>query len=298
MKNTRLLALLGLLLWGCAEPLPPSPPGPNIPSIDDLTTMSLVTWNIERMDDEFSNTTRTRVRQILDSLDADIYCLQEIERSSELQAIVDELPRYTAIISEDTGWDNLAIIYKHDVVGLLHYESLFVYDDYNFAGRPPQLGTFGFNMQGKDHLLNVINLHMKCCERSPSDVERRHNASEMLHTYVTNAMAYNDSNFIMAGDWNDDMHDPDGSGLYAMEAFLEDPDNFLYVTDSLSETGSVQNASFPGWPSFLDHIMISRSLFDEFSQSRTEVLRLDEVFSDYSTHVSDHRPVLWSFTPN
>ncbi len=50
----------------------------------------------------------------------------------------------------------------------------------------------------------------------------------------------------------------------AFEAFLDDPDNYYFVTDSLAATRSVSNASFPGWPSFLDNMLISHSLFDEY----------------------------------
>ena len=292
------IAITSLFLFSCAEPADSDlPDGPQIPSIDSDAYVSVVTWNIEKMDRYYTPTTGTRVAQILDSLNADIYCLQEIEKTVELSRIIDDLDQFTVIISEDTWGDNLAIVYKHDSFLPMNIESLFKNDDYNFASRPPLLVSFGFEMDGKQHQLNVVDLHMKCCERYSTDLERRHAASEMLHNYMEVAQAYGDSNFVVLGDWNDDIYDPDGSGEYAFEAFLNDSENFQFVTDSLASLQSVNSASYPSWPSFLDNILVSRSLFDEIPGSKVETLRLDEIFGDYGSAVSDHRPVVWSFKP-
>ncbi len=250
------------------------------------------------MDEYVTTETTSRIKLIMDSLDADFYCLQEIEEKAPLINLVNDIEKYSVIISNDTWGDHLAIVYKHDSFLPLETTSLFRNDDYNFASRPPLMVSFGFEMEGKQQTLNLIDLHMKCCEREPTDVERRHNASQMLYDYLQNARTYGDSNFVVVGDWNDDIHDPDSSGQYAFEAFLENPDSFIFVTDSLAATRSVSNASYPSWNSFLDNILISRSLFDEVIGSTVETLRLDQFFGDYSSVVSDHRPVLWSFTPN
>jgi hypothetical protein len=120
----------------------------------------------------------------------------------------------------------------------------------------------------------------------------------MLHDWMTSAVAWGDSNFVVVGDWNDDIYDPDGSGEYAFEAFLENPDAFKFITDSLAATRTARNASFPSWPSFLDNMLVSKSLFDEARSGSVQTLRLDEVFGDYFSVVSDHRPVLWTFIPD
>ena len=296
------LFLLGpglFLLLSCAEPVPSKlPSGPQIPAIDDTASISIITWNIEKIDEYMTSKTVGRVRLIMDSLDADFYCVQEIERKSVLQEIIDGLDRYSVIISDATSLDHLAIVYKHDSFLPLFTENLFDYNDYNFAGRPPLMVSFGYTMYGQDQVINLIDLHMKCCEEKPSDLVRRHDAAIMLHEWMTDQMAWGDSNFIVVGDWNDDIHDPDGSGQYAFEAFLEDTDNYSFVTDSLAAIHSTRTASYPSWNSFLDNILISRSLFDEAITATVRTLRLDEVFGDYSTVVSDHRPVLWSFKPN
>jgi len=285
---------LVLFLGSCAEPVDSEiPTDPQIPSIDSDATISIVTWNIEHFPQLASRTTG-RVELIMDSLNADFYCLQEIQDKQALEDIVDQLDQYSVVISDRTSFMHLAIVYKHDSFLPVYTESLFANDDYNFASRPPFLVSFLYEYEGREQVLNIIDVHMKCCN---DGVERRHNASIMLQDYLSNKMAWGDSNFVVPGDWNDDLYDADNSGQYSFEAFLNDQNNFRFVTDSLAATGAARDASYPSYGSFIDNILISRSLFDEAQHSTTKTIRLDEVFGDYSSAVSDHRPVVWSFRP-
>jgi len=285
--------LVSLFLGSCAEPVESEiPTEPQIPSIDSDASISIVTWNIEKFPQLGSRTTN-RVELIMDSLDADFYCLQEIQDKGALEDIVDNLDRYSVVISDETSFMHLAIVYKQDSFLPILSESIFPRDDYNFAGRPPLLVSFLYEHGGREQTLNIIDVHMKCCN---DGVERRHQASAMLNEYLRNKMAWGDSNFVVPGDWNDDIYDPDNSGQYSFEAFLNDED-FRFVTDSLASTGAASDASYPSYGSFIDNILISRSLFDEQRHSTISTIRLDEVFGDYGTAVSDHRPVVWSFKP-
>jgi len=281
-------------LFTCAEPTDSViPSGPQIPSVDTDATVSIVTWNIENFPQAGTRTT-SRVGQIMDSLNADFYCLQEIQDKGALTDIIDGLEQYDVIISDETSFMHLAIVYKQDSFLPVYQEDLFSRDDYNFASRPPLLVSFLYNQGSRQQVLNLINVHMKCCN---DGIERRHQASQMLHDYLLNKMAWGDSNFVVPGDWNDDIHDGDNSGQYSFDAFLQDEDNFVFVTDSLASTGLDRDASYPGYGSFIDNILISKSLFDEERNGSVKTLRLDEVFGDYGTVVSDHRPVVWSFRP-
>ncbi|NQV41694.1 MAG: hypothetical protein HQ506_05000 [Candidatus Marinimicrobia bacterium] len=287
-------AIIALLLFSCAEPVDSTlPTGPQVPSIDSDATISIVTWNIENFPQQGTRTT-DRVELILDSLNADFYCLQEIQDKGALEDIVDQLDQYSVIISDETSFMHLAIVYKQDSFLPIFTENIYASNDYNFASRPPLLVSFLYEYGGSEQMLNLINVHMKCCN---DGVERRHQASILLNDYLSNKMAWGDSNFVIPGDWNDDIYDADESGQYSFEAFLNDSDNFRFVTDSLAATKASRNASYPSYGSFIDNILISRSLFDEERQSSISTIRLDEVFGDYSSVVSDHRPVVWSFRP-
>ena len=283
-----------IILFSCAEPVESDlPTGPQIPSIDSDAYISIVTWNIENFP-QLGTRTTARVGLIMDSLNADFYCLQEIQDKGALEDIVDQLDQYSVIISDETSFMHLAIVYKQDSFLPVFTENIFASDDYNFASRPPLLVSFLYEYAGREQVLNIIDVHMKCCN---DGVERRHQASIMLNDYLSNKMAWGDSNFVVPGDWNDDIYDADNSGQYSFEAFLNDGDNFRFATDSLAATGAARDASYPGYGSFIDNILISRSLFDEEKHSTVSTIRLDEVFGDYGSAVSDHRPVVWSFKP-
>lgn len=289
--------LLLLSLSTCAEPNDPQEDdnGPTIPSIDDSSNISIITWNIEHFP-QAGSVTIARVQLLLDSLDADIYCLQEIDNPVSLTSIIDKLEKYEVVHSPGDSYVR-STVYKPDVVHLVSSSEFLNTYGYEFAWRPPFISEFEFEKDGRKQSLNVINVHLKAFGDRES-MERRHDATRLMHNYLSSSVAAGDSNFVIAGDWNDDMHDPDSSGAYSFEAFLNDPQNFYFVTDSLAATRSTRNASYPGYPSMIDNILISRSLFDEFDPLGVRVLRLDEKFSDYSTVLSDHRPVLWSFKPN
>jgi len=290
-----LIYILFIFVSRCAEPVKYGEiTGPKIPSIDDGASISIVTWNIQNFPRENRQTT-DRVELIMDSLDADFYCLQEIQDKTALENIVDDLDQYSVIISEETSFMHLAIVYKQDYFLPVEVTNLFARNAYNFAGRPPLLISFAYELEGREQVINLIDVHMKCCN---DGIERRHDASQMLHDYLVAARTSGDSNFVISGDWNDDIYDSDSSGAYSFEAFLSDREGFYFVTDSLASTGSARDASYPSYPSFIDNILISRSLFDEFRTSQVRTLRLDEIFGDYSSVVSDHRPVLWSYAPN
>ncbi|MBT3252669.1 MAG: hypothetical protein HN995_02020 [Candidatus Marinimicrobia bacterium] len=285
---------LGLLV-ACAEPVDSDLPiGPQIPSIDSDANISIVTWNIENFP-QMGNRTTERVELILDSLNADIYCLQEIDNKSDLDEIVDALDQYQVVHSSSDSYVR-SIVFKPSVLLFLGTTEILRSNSYEFAWRPPFLSSFLFSQNGKEQTLNIIDVHLKAFGDQES-IQRRHDACNLLHDYLSDAISLGDSNFVVAGDWNDDIHDTDNSGQYSFEAFLNDNTNFRFTTDSLSATGSVRDASYPSYPSFIDHILISRSLFDEERNSSISTIRLDEVFGDYSSVVSDHRPVAWSFKP-
>jgi len=61
--------------------------------------------------------------------------------------------------------------------------------------------------------------------------------------------------------------------------------------------GPSTNWSYPGWPSHLDHILITNELFDEFAlaDSNINTILIDSfmegLWNEYDNYISDHRPV-------
>jgi exonuclease III len=48
--------------------------------------------------------------------------------------------------------------------------------------------------------------------------------------------------------------------------------------------------SYPGWPSHIDHILVTNELFDLVDITLT--IAFDGCFEDYFEIISDHRPVM------
>ena len=70
-----------------------------------------VTWNIENFP-KLGLRTIESLFNIITNLNADIYCLQEISNRNSFQDLVDELIEYDYVISEDTDFLNLVVLYK------------------------------------------------------------------------------------------------------------------------------------------------------------------------------------------
>ena len=114
----------------------------------------------------------------------------------------------------------------------------------------------------------------------------------MLYDYVIKELS--ESNLIILGDWNDDLKD--GKGDHCFDPFLND-ERFFFPT--LDITYDISQASYPKEPyiSFLDHILVSKSLIPSNSYS-VKTIPIDKYmggFSIYEHYISDHMPVLLSF---
>ena len=132
----------------------------------------------------------------------------------------------------------------------------------------------------------------RVCGAPEEDQDRRLEAVEKLKNYLDDEIASSsEKDYIVAGDWNDELDDPAGSNVFL--AFLQDPTDYQFLTASL--VGKQQDASYPRYGSLIDHILISQDAFAEYEAGYTETLRLDEEVDGYSIEVSDHRPVMAVF---
>ena len=263
----------------------------DIPSIDNIDKLDIVTWNCEFFPTNDELTINALSEAVMD-LYPDIIAFQEIKRKGWFSKLMSKLPDYNFIISQQSSFMDQAIIYKKDLFYLAGRKELFAEDDYYYAGRPPlqcDLVVKRTNLQ-----LSLINLHMKCCD---SGLFRRKEASKMLHSYIDNKMNNEEGlNFIVLGDWNDDLKDDEGE--HCFDPFLND-NRFFFPT--LDITYDISQASYPKEPyvSFLDHILVSKSLMDN-NLYEVKTIPIDKYmgnFSIYEEYISDHMPVLLSFLP-
>ncbi|MCF7804143.1 MAG: endonuclease/exonuclease/phosphatase family protein [Candidatus Marinimicrobia bacterium] len=262
----------------------------DIPSVNQVNGIEAMTWNIEQFP-HAGDTTVQSVAAVLRDLQPDIVALQEIGNLAEFERLMTLVPEYGYTVSQHSSFYDQAIIYHKDVLTFLGQREFFTLNDYYFAGRPPFQADFLWRNGDAAVPLSVVNLHLKCCG---DGLYRRQRSMEQLHENLRAQMANGNTNIIVMGDWNDELGD---TGIYqSFYPFLEDATHFRFATMEIAD--DPEQASYPSWPSFLDHILYSKGLFDEQAAGgSTETVRLDDYLGSwdrYESLISDHRPVLWT----
>ena len=287
------------LFFSCANPTTPEKKQLNdicsnslLPNLGIDNGMEVVTWNIENFP-KAGQATIDSVANIINCLNADIYCLQEISNISSFRELVDLTNEYDYVESTATDYLNLVVLYKKNSFIVNNQSNLFTDYEYEFAYRPPLKLDMTFIGSGEPFDFTLINMHLKCCDNGYS---RRVASAELLYNYLNSSRASGVVNHIIVGDWNDDISDD--YSVNSFNIFLEDMDNYKYVTYEHAHSSSNFYDSFPSYPSFIDHIMISEDLFNEHDSSGdVQTIRLGDYITGYDPIISDHRPVVWRFIP-
>ena len=283
-------ALLVLWMVVCCVPLSGQ-------SIEDLSfgtdsTLEVMTWNIERFPKN-GFTTIEYVADIVAALDADLVALQEIDDQQSFDAILNLLGDWSGYW-DDTEFSGLAYIYQPDVVDVIDVFQIYQGMNRPFP-RPPLVMHCSYNGE----FLVVINNHLKCCGNGVLDAgdawdeeTRRREASQLIAAYI--AQHHPDDRVIVLGDLNDILTDAGPNNVFG--AFLGAPQEYAFADMSIAE-GSSAFWSYPGWPSHLDHILVSNELFSALAApgSSVQTIRVDDVIQGgidaYDDNISDHRPV-------
>ncbi|MFH1853198.1 MAG: endonuclease/exonuclease/phosphatase family protein [Candidatus Neomarinimicrobiota bacterium] len=270
---------------------PELPDNWDFPDINRDDQIEIMTWNVENFPHK-EDTTITALAEAVHDLNPDIIAFQEIRFAGRFSDLMDYLPEYDFVISRQSSFLDQAIIFKKDLFTLERQLEIFAEDDYNFAGRPPLQADFSYFVNGKTVHFSVINLHMKCCD---SGLKRRQNAVQMLHDYLAEQWNRGQRNFVVLGDWNDDLKD--AGNAHGFHPFFDD-DRFYFVNRDL--VYDLEQASYPKEPyvSFLDHILVTDQFVPRTSTKRVQTLRLGDYMGGYSVYedyISDHQPVMVGF---
>lgn len=306
MKYLKGLSILFLGLWlvaGCnkresTRPVVELPDSSRIKveKIGENATFELVCWNIENYP-KLGTTTVTDVTEIIRDLDVDVIAMEEIADTSAFRQLLNNLPEYAGIYSQDTygsgSYQKTAVIYRKSMVTLLDHEQIFWGDSYSFP-RPPLKVTLAAQRNGKTFDFNLIVLHLKASGGSENEARRR-SAIQKLKNYLDTQIATGaEKDYIVVGDWNDVLNDPPSVNVFT--ALLNDSANYRFLTKELADNPQ-SNATYIGgsYRSVIDHIMISSDAETEYSGGLTRVIKIDESFNAYVNEVSDHRPVVAVF---
>lgn len=299
MKKIWIAIIVVFIIISCGktESGPTSIDPPLVPTLDSLffgtdSTFEIVTWNIQYFP-KLNMITADYVVQIILAIDADVFALQEIESSGYFDYVIDELNEIDSLFSWDgyransAGYDmNIAYIYKSNFIEVDSIYEIYQDDWYAFPRSP-----LVFELTYEELELVIIDNHLKA-GGEPEDEDRRKEASQKLQAFIDST--YSDVEVILVGDLNDDITEPEETNVFWN--FISQPESYLFADMEIA-TGSNSNWSYPGWPSHLDHILITNELFDEFSllSAAIQTLKIDNYleggWNEYEDNVSDHRPV-------
>ena len=252
------------------------------------SSLDIVTWNIENYPKN-NSLTNNYLLEIIDSLNVDIFALQEIESTNEFNALASSLgDNWISYRYSNSNYGELSYLINLDDIDIIQapYSILSQYNHY-FAYRLPYVLKINFN--NKEVI--IINVHYKAfgdgfLEDDYWDEEyRRLQANYFLKQYIDTY--FSDSYVIILGDFNDEIIDTEN----IFDIFLDDNENYEFTDMPIAQSPS-EYWSYPSFPSHIDHIIITNELFNNHISTSTILIEnaLPNL-SDYNNYISDHRPV-------
>jgi endonuclease/exonuclease/phosphatase family metal-dependent hydrolase len=269
-------------------------------SIDDLSygtdnSLEVLSWNIE-MFPLNEDVTVNNLTQLIPAINADVIAFQEVGDVTEFTQMIDNIPNYDAYVGNSDGWISLAFVYNNSNVQVNEINEIYTEAEYDIPfPRKPYVLEITWN--GEDFV--IINNHLKAMGDGVLDTEdewdeenRRLLAVNLLKDYID--ANFTTDNVIVVGDMNDILTDDIENNVF--QSIFDDPDNYAFADYEIA-IGDNSNWSYPGWPSHIDHILITNELFNSFyaHSSSIETLKIENYLSggitEYNQNISDHRPV-------
>ena len=270
------------------------PVGDDIPKDQ---TFDVVTWNVEWFGSggngpDDTDLQLTNVITVVETIDADLYALQEISSETQFLALVDSLDEYSGFWADySSQTQNTAYLYKSSVInsvdsGLLEAGQ----QEYDWAFRLPLFFEFDATVEGITRRIHAYNVHAKALADQES-YERRVLASLRMKVYLDNNRQ--DDNVIFLGDYNDQLFTSTfNNEVSPYDNFVED-DTYFKVTASLEQRGL--NSYIAGQnQSMIDHITVTNELVEDHIEGAQRVENPSYIGSYIST-TSDHAPVWTRF---
>ncbi len=263
------------------QPLPPQQ------AVPDSQRLTLVTWNLEWFGDPNREPSDDAaqfagVYALIDSVNADIYLLQEVANPTVFQQLADSLARYDGYLAPYDQELRTGYLVKRSEITVLDTNLLFTAapSDAWAWGRYP----FHLVFRWRGVRLHVLNLHMKS-GTNLEDQQLRWRDAMILYNGLSSR--WRDSLLIVGGDWNDDFDEsivPGAPSPY--EAFVADSGNFIVPDYWLSVRGVGTHRG----GSFLDHFVMMGVMRTLPIQWQAGVVLPSSVERSFAT-VSDHLPL-------
>lgn len=278
----------------------PSQPADTVGIVQPDGILETVTWNLKWYgsdsngpSDEDLQTSNTL--QIIDSLEADLFAMQEISSQQALNNLTSRMKGYRGFVANHIGYDQkTAFVFNTQTIDSVSSGPIEEFqDEDDWAGRLPFYFAFNYTYGEQDISVPVyaIVVHGKCCSDKES-YQRRMRAAESLYTYLTRNKP--NANIIFLGDYNDDVDESiyqEARTPYA--SFVNDENNFSVVTQALSKNGQSSTISYP---ETIDHITISNEMTPYYQMNSVRALtKVTSFIEAYGSTTTDHYPVMAAF---
>lgn len=266
------------------------------------------------------------VAKVMNKLNADVYVVQEVSDEPSLDLLIQKISinGKTFDKSVSPAWSysfapadplfpnqKLVVLYNTQTTKVNKTRVMFsdLYDDiragkttlpnypsssssFFASGRLPYLVNVETNINGVKKEINLIDLHGRA--NSGTDISK-YNMRKYDAEFLKDSLdvEFPNANFMILGDYNDDVDvsviSPNPSSYQKM---VEDTNRYNALTLGISKAGAYSYLASGG---FLDHIIISNELTDQYVPNSVAVYdpRLD--IAKYVNTTSDHGPVIARF---
>ena len=284
-------------------------------SLPENLTLDVVNWNLEWFGGSLGPADDERqlfyAGKVMDSLNADIYVLQEIVDTARLGALARSLQNgpYDYAVSMyasnsnnqlNGNWSSgqkLAYIYRKTFFSNVIARGFTQFSNrsdnyYNWAnGRYPFLLESDVTIDGITKKIIFLSVHGKAELGDMNDYLRRKGASDLMYDSLN--IVYPTNHVLIAGDYNDDL-DQTISSRYPGSptpyiSFMND--QFRYNALSFWNTSRGDN-SYIGYPNMVDHSIASNEMQADYVPFSCIVRKdVESLVPFYSQDLSDHYPI-------
>lgn len=276
-----------------------------VPKVGQAGKTEIACWNVEWFGStQFGPTNETlqynNIKTVLQNSDIDIWGLEEVSNPNTFVALMNELPQYGYVLASYSQTQKTALIWKKSL--FRRVTSGLILNQYanEFAnGRLPLEVRLVSDSLPKLDTLIVIVLHLKAnvgtdAEKLQSYYDRKA-AGSILKEYMGQNMS--GRKVAVIGDWNDRLT----TSIYKdsitpFKSILTAPSDYFFTTLARNQNGETTVASYAN--SFIDHIMINKTLNQTYEAGSARVFPLNNYITDYANTTSDHYPVYSFFNFN
>ncbi|UBM58535.1 endonuclease/exonuclease/phosphatase family protein [Marinilongibacter aquaticus] len=281
-------------------------------------TFDLVTWNLDwfgtaGVGPENDEEQVLQVMQTLEELHADVYVLEEVANSAYFENMLGFMEDYEGLCSpavsggRDGGnAQKVCFVFNRHTVKPKGLKPLLAgtpkiedypesFDRFWASGRYPALFSCEVEIAGQKQELKIVGIHARANRNTQSRAVYDMRKMDVQVLKDSLDKYYGNDPVILAGDFNDDVDESvvEGETRSTYWPFLNDPRHWELVTKPLSEEG---RHSFIGYKNIIDHIAISDELFSHLVPGTVAVYALKNGEERFKKEVSDHLPVLCSFS--